>query len=147
MRTSTYWRYRFNTMKASIVRDGQLGVNTLEARKKAILGTARPFNAVEEHEHGLLAEQANTQNDVEERAHDLEQQSKKVAWHTKRWVLIPGLVLVFVAEALSCIATLAALGVEMPDRLFFGIGLTAGIFLAAFATIFFASHKQQEVPA
>jgi len=144
---STYWRYRLNTRKASIVRDAKLGVNTLEARTKAILGTARPFDPVEEHEHGLLAEKANTQNDVEERAHDLESQNKKVAWHTNRWVLILGLILVFVAEALSCIATLAALGVEMPDRLFFGIGLTAGIFLTAFGTIFFASHKQQEVSA
>lgn len=140
-------RYLSYLKRDDIVEDARHNVYTLPARIEAILGKPRPFDPVNEPEHARLASDANTDGEVEERRHDLEDQEKQVAWHTKRWVLVSALGFVFVLETVSCIAIFAANGFEMPERAIYGLGLAAGTFVLTFFTVQHASRVQEEVTA
>lgn len=137
-----YWSY---LKRDDIVEDARHNVYTLPARLEAILGKARPYDPVNEPEHTRLAMDANTDGEIEERRHDLEEQEKQVAWHTKRWVLVPALLVIFILESVSCITIFAANGFEMPERAIFGLSLAAGTFILTFFTVQHASRVQEEV--
>ena len=140
-----YARYRRNLIPADIEKDAEVNIDSCVARTLAILGKPRPFDPVNDPEHAKLAEDANTDADVEERAADLEVQERERAKHTRRWVLVPFLAFSYLVEAVSCIQIFAAQGVEMPERALFGLGLAAGIFVLIFFTQQHANPKEAEV--
>ena len=117
------------------------------ARIEAILGKPRPFDPVNDPEHGRLAEQANSDAEVEERKADLEEQEKTFAGHTRRWVLVLPLAFMFMLEAFSCIQAYAEQGIEMPERAIFGLGLAAGTFALTYFLVRHASQPKAEDPS
>lgn len=142
---SFYVRYRRNLIPADIEKDAEVNIDSCVARTLSILGKPRPFDPVNDPEHAKLAEDANTDSVVEERAADLELQERERAKHTRRWVLVPGLTLCLLVEAVSCVQVFAALGIEMPERAFFGLGLAAAIFALIYFTQQQANPKEAEV--
>ena len=145
MNPSFMARYLSYLKRDDIVEDDRHNVYTLPARLEAILGKPRPLDPVGEPEHTRLAMDANTDGEIEERRHDLEEQEKQVAQHTKRWVLVPALLVVFILESVSCIAIFAANGFEMPERAIYGLGLATGTFVLTYFTVQHASRVQEEV--
>lgn len=130
-----------------IEEDAKHNLYNCPARIEAILGKPRPFDPVNDPEHGDLAERANSDADIEERKADLEEQDKKCAWYMRRWVLVSGLSIVLVLEAISCIQVFAALGIEMPERAFFGFGLTAVMLVLTFFLVRHARHTKEDIPS
>lgn len=129
----------------SIGDDAKLNVDGCPWRTKAILGRPRPFDPINDPEHARLAEEANNDQAIQERAFELDARQRQKAKHTPRWLLVPALALTFVLEAVSCIQIFAAQGDEMPERAIFGLSLAGGTFILIFFTVYHASTQKAEV--
>lgn len=138
-------RYALNLIPADIEKDAEVNIDSCVARTLAILGKPRPFDPVNDPEHAKLAEDANTDADVEERAADLDVQERERAKHPRRWVLVPAIAFWCLVEAVSCVQVFAALGVGMPERALFGLGLAAAIVALIYFTQQHANPKEAEV--
>ena len=142
--------FLYHLRESKIVANARYNVDTCQSTIDAILGKDRLFDAVNEPKHATLTVQANSDSEVEEKRSDLDRQRREHAKHTRRWVLIPLLVVCFLIEAVSCVQVFAQQGFENPDRTIFGLGLAVIIFVLIAAIAHFANKAPKastEVPS
>jgi hypothetical protein len=126
----------FKYLQARHIRQEALaGVNNCEHRIAAIFGIPCPFDPANNAEHQRLLEDFNTDSEIEEARADLEAQQKKITFFSRPAVLRGLAVLVVLGETLSSVQVFAACGEEMPERLIFGLCLTAAVFIATAMTV------------
>lgn len=97
-----------------------------------------PFEPLANAEHQRLAEQANCDGELAERKAAVEEQEQAWALKDRPGVLIATFLFLFVFECLSMVGLFATIGVEMPERLIYGIAAAAGVFALITVVVAFA---------
>ncbi len=143
----TYYEYLRHFSRSSVRDDAAKGVYTCEERIKAWLGNKLPFHPLENAEHQRLAEQANCDGELAERKAAVEEQEKTWALKDRPYVLVTTFLLLFVCECLSMVGLFMTIGVEMPERLIYGVAAASGVFALITVVVALASRptNPQEV--
>ncbi len=143
----TYYQYARHFSRASIRNDAAKGVYTCEERIREWLGNMLPFKPLENSEHQRLADEANCDGELAERKAAVEAQEQAWALKDRPFALIVSFLVLFVFECLSMVGLFATIGIDMPERLIYGVAAAAGVFALITVVVAFARRppNPQEV--
>lgn len=112
-------------------REAILGVDSGEDHILADLGPRPVFDPLNSPEHARIAADLNRTAEAEEWRSDLQREEDVQTGHVSTPSAMVSLVFLYFVEALGCTFVLRSLGFESPERILFGLGLAAIIFVLA----------------
>lgn len=107
--------------------DAQVGLDCLEDRLIATLGPKRVFDPASNLEDAHLVFEAQEPEECGALRGEIERAESELAAHPSPRMLLVALALVLGLEALGGISVLKVMGVELPERAIFGVGLAFAI--------------------